>query len=112
MIAIDWIARPRRPARRRNQCIQPMLGHDCINALGAREAMVFSERGPVSRSGERPFSFRLDEKILPKIWHLPLAVPLIELDDLFERMHWSVGAKTLEVSIEIGFEFVEQHLKL
>src|SRR4028119_1150769 len=85
MVAVDEVGRPRRPARGRDDRIETMFGHGGVDAFGAREAVIFGERGEIGFIRERSFGLRLEENLLPEIWHLALAVPLVELDDLFER---------------------------
>src|SRR5256885_13945553 len=55
VIAVDQFRRPARPAGRRDQRVELVLGHHRVDSLGARQAMILRQRLFVRRLGQRPF---------------------------------------------------------
>ncbi len=82
MIAIDPIRRPGRPAGWCNHRVEFVFLHDKVDALFAGQAQIFRQRAAISLFGEWPFCLGLEEKILAKVRHLPVAVLLVKVDDL------------------------------
>src|SRR5262249_5463827 len=70
------------------------------------------QREQVRLAREWSFCFRLLHDVLAEVWHLAIAIMLVESDDVFQRTHRRLWSQTREVSVEIGFELIQQDLKL
>src|SRR3954465_9368672 len=73
--------------------------------------MIFGEGVAISFFGQRPFGLRLRHGVLAKPGHLAVAVLIVEIDNFFERLDRSAWSQRAKISIQISFEFIEQHLK-
>ena len=89
-----------------------MLVHHCVYSFVSRQAAVFFESIQIGFVRERPFCLCFEKNLLTEVGHFPLPVLFIELDDLFHRTHWRIGAERGKIGVQVRFELVEQHLEL
>src|SRR6266496_4071689 len=112
MIAVNQVRRPCRPARGAHQRIQAVLAHHSVDTFRSRHSMVLRARRKVSLAGKRSLRFRLDEQLLAEVGHFLSAVAFVELNDFLQRMHERLRSETVQISVQIGLEFKQQHLEL
>src|ERR1700740_1786907 len=104
------VGKPRRTGRRRQERVQLVLIHYRVDSLGARKPVIILERVEISPIRQRPFRLGPHQDVLPEERHLFFAVAFVEFDDFLERMDWSLGAYSGDVSVQIGLEFVFQYV--
>ena len=84
MIAIDPVRGPRWSTSGRDQRVQPVLLHDGVNSLRAREQVVLAQCLQVRFAGERSFLLRLFHDVLAEVRHLASTILFVEGDHVFE----------------------------
>src|SRR5215216_1710817 len=112
VVAIDPIGGPRWSTCRRNESIEPVLLHYRIDPLRARQQVVLTQRGEIGLTRERSFRLGFDHDVLPEVRHLAIAVLLVEGDHIFQRPNRRLWSKSRKVSVQIGFELIQQNFKL
>src|SRR5881409_1778795 len=91
VVAIDQVDRPRRVPGRRDDGIELLLVQGRVEPLIPPELAALVEGVAVGLIAERSLVLRLDEQLLPKVGHLPLFVPLVERDDILQRLDRRAG---------------------
>src|ERR1043165_4137200 len=74
--------------------------------------MVLVQRLNVRLAGQRPFRLCFLHEVLTEVGHLAIAIALIEGDHVLQRTHRRRWPKSGEISVEVGFELVQQNLEL
>src|SRR6266545_4279512 len=87
-----------------------MLLQHGVDPFVPREAPAFLQCFEIALLGQRPFLLRLQESLLPEVRHFPLLVLLIELDDVFERVHSRCRSQRGQIGVQVRFELVKQYL--
>ena len=106
------VDQPGRAAGQRHHGVQLVLGQDGVDPLRPVGAPAGRERLLVLRIGERPLGLGLQEDLLAEVGHHAVAMALVEVDRLLERVDGRLGAELGEVAVEVRLEIVEQDLVL
>ena len=83
MVAVYEIGQPCRAGSRRDQRIQPVFIHDCIDTFGAGQLMILFDGVEICLLGERSFRLSFHEQVLAEVRHLFLSILFVELNNLF-----------------------------
>src|SRR2546421_8191993 len=80
VVAVEKVGRPSGAARWSNDGVEVVSRHHCVNALRAREQLVFAKCLDVRGVRERAFGLGLRENLLAEEGHLAVAVLLVEVN--------------------------------
>src|SRR5437588_3942870 len=112
VVAVQKVCRPGGAARWRDDGVEFVFHHHCVNALRLRERLAGLERLDVGGVCERAFGLGLREKLLAEEGHLPVLVLVVEVNQVFERARVIARGKRGEVLVEVCLELEEQNVEL
>ena len=108
VVTVDEVGERRRAARRGDKRVQPILRRHGVDAVRAGPLLAVRQRRLVLRIGERGRLLGLEEDLLAEVRHLAILVPLVERDQVLERVRRRLRAKAREVRVQVRLELVEQ----
>src|SRR6266550_1878342 len=112
MVAVYEISGPRRICSRSNDRVETMLLHHCVDPLCSRLQVILCERVTILLFRQRTLLLRHDHYFLAEIRHLAIAIPLVKVNDVFERSHFHRCRKACEILVQVCLELVEENFKL
>jgi hypothetical protein len=83
-----------------------------FDALGAGELEALGAGFEVLLIGERTLGLRHLEELLIEVWHLAVAVAVVEVDQLGEGAVGFACGDGREIGVEVGLELIEQDFEL
>ena len=104
MITVDQVGRPRWPAGGGDQRVETLGVHDSVDPVLTGSPSDRLQSLEIRLVGQRPFRLRLDEQLLTEVRHFPVAVLLVEADDVRERTHRDARRQCCQVRIQVGLE--------
>jgi len=109
---MDQVRHPCRPTRGSHERVELMTVHHRVDPFRSGQPSARLERLEVVGARERALVLRLDEDFLPEVRHLPVAVLLVELDEIGERSVLRRVTQPGEVVVDTRLELVEHDVEL
>src|SRR5579859_8132157 len=107
-VAVHDVRQPCWPAGRRNDGIELLFVHGCVNSLFAGQLMVFLDCVHVLLGCQRPFFLGLQKILLSEKRHLFRRILFVELDNLLQRLDRRVRPKPCKIRIQIRLQLVHE----
>jgi len=110
-VAVDEIGEPGRAAGRCDERVEPILGQCLVDPFVARNPATLCERVTVCGALESAALCSHRQQFLAEVRHLPVAVPLVECDQVIHRTNRRGRRELRQVLRKPCLEFVQQHFE-
>src|SRR5256714_7030961 len=112
VVAVQKVCRPSGAARGRDDGVEVVFPYHCVQPLRLRERLACLESLEVCGVCERALGLGLREKLLTEEGHLPVAVLLVEVNQVFERARVVARGERGEILVDVCLELEEQNVEL